>query len=72
MRLKVNGDKILFTDFIILVSHWNTIGLCVNAKILNNLQDVSFLNMLNFSFGKCYENLDFALGLAHTSQLRRR
>ena len=72
-KVKQVRSKILFTIFIILVFRIGTTITVpgVNAKILNNLQDVSFLNMLSLVSGNAMRNFSvFALGLAHTLQLR--
>lgn len=58
-KVKQVRSKILFTIFIILVFRIGTTITVpgVNAKILNNLQDVSFLNHAQFGFWECHEEL---------------
>ena len=66
-KVKQVRSKILFTIFIILVFRIGTTITVpgVNAKILNNLQDVSFLNMLSLVSGNAMRNFSvFALGVS--------
>ena len=66
-KVKQVRSKILFTIFIILVFRIGTTITVpgVNAKILNNLQDVSFLNMMSLVSGNAMRNFSvFALGVS--------
>ena len=66
-KVKQVRSKILYTIFIILVFRIGTTITVpgVNAKILNNLQDVSFLNMMSLVSGNAMRNFSvFALGVS--------
>ena len=58
-KVKQVRSKILFTIFIVLVFRIGTTITVpgVNAKILNSLQDVSFLEHAQSCFRECHEKL---------------
>ena len=67
LKIKQVRSKILFTLFIILVFRIGTTITVpgINAKALNSLSDLPFLNMLSLVSGNAMRNFSvFALGVS--------